>query len=113
MEVTDISVKQVVKHCFCTAIGDLIVQGTEISFIALPSIINCQRCIASFKPSSRNNPPRLRQHYHMEPIQNLSQIDSLSFNGQPFFSYHSLKPTNAAFVSAPIGFIGYEEDAVL
>jgi hypothetical protein len=49
----------------------------------------------------------------MKAIRNPDEINSFPFNRQLWLSYHSLKPTNATLITAPIRFIGHEQDTIL
>jgi hypothetical protein len=69
--------------------------------------------VPSFKPSSWDNPARFCEHKDVEKVEDFDSIVALPLNRQRWFGDHSLKATDAAFVSAPVRFIGNKQDAVL
>jgi|SRR6516165_7896578 len=101
------------EHCLSTAFDNLPMQRSKIGFIPTSSIINGQRSISPFISSRRNDPPRLCQHHNMKEVGDLNKVDTLPLNWEGYLSYHSLKSANTAFVTTPIGFISYEENAIL
>jgi hypothetical protein len=68
---------------------------------------------AALESSSWNDPSGFCKHDNMKPVRDLGQVNSFSFNREPFLGDHSLKAAYAAFVATPIGFVSDEQDAIL
>src|SRR5262245_56677230 len=104
---------QVIEHRLRTTLSNLPMQLSEIFPVSTLHSRHFKRGIPTFISPSRNYPPWLCQHHHMQIIGHLNKIDALPFNWQSWFCYHALKPTNTSLVTTPISLISNKQHTVL